>query len=117
MFEERKISTEDALRLACKANGLKYIGTGNKPKKTITLVDDYGNKTVVDRNLDIIGQCNHKDCTITDIETTELKCKRFNFEAAKDSSPSTNGNVGRFMRKVYGEHNYIKIKPHNRNSE
>lgn len=116
MFEERKISTEEALRLACNSNGLKYIGTGNKPKKTITLVDDSGNKTVMDRNINIISQSIDKHCK-KDIEMKQLKGKNFNFEMAKDSVPTINGNVGRFIKRVYGEHNYIKIKPRNRDSE
>lgn len=114
MFEERKISTKEALKLACEANGLKYVGTGNKPKKTITLVDDYGNKTALDRNLDIIDK---KDVKMKEIEMKQIKCKKYNFEIAKENMVATNGSVGRLVRKVYGEHNYIKVKPRKRNSE
>ncbi len=116
MFEERNISTEEALRLACNSNGLKYIGAGYKPKKTITLVDDNGNKTVMDRNLNIISQRMDKQCK-KDIEMKQIKSKNFNYEMAKDSVPTINGNVGRFIKRVYGEHNYIKVKPRNRDSE
>lgn len=117
MFEQRKISKEEALRLACEANGLKYIGTGNKPKKAITLVDDYGNKTALDRNLDIIEQKDKNAGNMKEVETKQIKCKKYNFEIAKDNMVATNGSVGRFIRKVYGEHNYIKTKPRKRNSE
>jgi hypothetical protein len=117
MFEERKISTKEALRLACEANGLKYVGAGNRPQKTITLVDDNGNKTVVDRNFNIIDENIRKDCNIKEVEAKQIKCKKYNFEIAKENMAATNGSVGRLIRKVYGEHNYIKVKPRKRNTD
>lgn len=117
MFEERKISTEDALRLACKANGLKYAGTHNKPKKTITLVEGNGDKTIVNSNLDIVVQSYRKIAKNNELEAKQIKCKKYNCMAAKDNGDAGCGCSGRLIRKVYGEHNYIKVKPRKRNSE
>ena len=55
MFEKRNISKEEAVRRACKQNGLEYVPEDKrKPKKTITLVDDMGNETVIDNKLNVV---------------------------------------------------------------
>lgn len=55
MFEKRNISKEEAVRRACKQNGLEYVPADKrKPKKTITLVDEQGNESVIDNKLNVV---------------------------------------------------------------
>jgi hypothetical protein len=55
MFEKRNISKEEAVRRACKQNGLEYVPRGKrKPKMTITLVDDLGNETLIDNKMNVV---------------------------------------------------------------
>lgn len=54
MFKRRDISMEDSLKRACEDNGFIYTNEECDQIKTITLVNERGVETVVNKNFEVV---------------------------------------------------------------
>ena len=75
MLKRKNIPFEDSLARACKENGLIYKKGGGTKRQTITLIDDDGNETLIDRNMNVIEPDTSLSITYVKADKPILKTK------------------------------------------